>query len=137
MRIYFYFCSKERNSELFSECSMVRNSKNLFLFLFHGTVQNSEHFIFRRIVRNRIPRVCFYFCSTVQNFENLSLPRNGLEFREFSVPRNSQNSAGTNQCLCQSRLPQNNFYVGNCQPYVGPFHELLFRKVERFLMKGL
>jgi hypothetical protein len=51
-----------------------------------------------------------YFCSTERNSELFSLPRNGSdrnserhlilfhgkEFREFSVPRKSRNSAGTN-----------------------------------------
>jgi hypothetical protein len=34
----------------------------------------------------------------------------GMEFREFSVRRNSQNSAGTNQLFRPFRLPRNNFF---------------------------
>ncbi len=78
--------------------------------------------LFRGMVRNRISSVCLYFCSTERNFKLFSLPRNGseqnferlllilfhgaefwafvssvewfgTEFREFSVPRNSCNSA--------------------------------------------
>ncbi len=45
---------------------------------------------------NAIPRVCIYF----------SALRNGS--REFSVPRNSRNSAGTNQLFRLFRLPRNN-----------------------------
>jgi hypothetical protein len=40
----------------------------------------------------------------------------GAEFREFSVPRNSQNSAGTKQLFRLFRLLWNNFFVRNCQP---------------------
>jgi hypothetical protein len=40
-----------------------------------------------------------------------------MKFREFSVPRNSLNSAGTNQLFRLFRLPRNNFLVGNCQSY--------------------
>jgi hypothetical protein len=46
--------------------------------------------------------------------------RFGTEFREFSVPRNSRNSAGINQLFRLFRLPRNNFFVGNCQPYSVP-----------------
>jgi hypothetical protein len=40
-------------------------------------------------------------------------------FREFSVLRNSRNSAGTSKLFRLFRLPRNNFFVGNCQPYLG------------------
>jgi hypothetical protein len=67
-----------------------RNSETLLLLLFHGTE-------FRA------------FFSSSERF--------GTEFREFSVPRNSRNSAGTNQMFRPFRLPRNNFLVGNCQPF--------------------
>ncbi len=96
--------------------------------------------LFRGMVRNRIPSVCLYFCSTEQNSELFSLPRNGsqwnserlllilfygtefraffssadrfgTELREFSVPRNSRNSAGTNQLFRLFRLPRNDFFL--------------------------
>jgi hypothetical protein len=51
-RVCFYFCSTERNSEL-------------FYLPGKGSGQNS--------------RVCFYFCSTERNSELFSLPRKGLE----------------------------------------------------------
>jgi hypothetical protein len=102
--------------------------------------------LFRRMVRNRIPSVCWQFFSRERNSELFSLPRNGsernserlllilfhgtefraffssaerfwTEFREFSVLRNSRSSAGTNQLFHLFRLPRNNFFVGNCQPY--------------------
>ncbi len=41
----------------------------------------------------------------------------GTEFREFSVLRNSQNSARVYQLFRLFRLSRNNFFVGNCQPY--------------------
>jgi hypothetical protein len=65
------------------------NSESLLLFLFHGTE-------FRE------------FFSSAERF--------GTEFREFSVPRNSWHSAGTNQLFRLFRLLRNNFFVGNCQP---------------------
>jgi hypothetical protein len=83
--------TSERNSELFSlprNCS-DRNSDNLHLILFYSKE-------FRA------------FFSSVERF--------GTEFREFSVPWNSRNSAGTNQLFRLFRLPRNNFSVGNCQP---------------------
>jgi hypothetical protein len=81
----------ERNSELFSllRNGSERNSEGLLLILFHGTE-------FRA------------FFSSAGWF--------GTEFREFSVPRNSRNSAGTNQLFRIFHLPRNNFFVGNCQP---------------------
>jgi hypothetical protein len=70
--ICFYFCSTERNSELFSlpRNGSERNSESLILFLFHGTELRA-----------------FFF----------SAEWFGTEFREFSDPWNSRNSAGTNQ----------------------------------------
>jgi hypothetical protein len=41
----------------------------------------------------------------------------GTEFREFCVPRNSRNAVGINQSFRLFRLPGNNFFVGNWQPY--------------------
>jgi hypothetical protein len=35
----------------------------------------------------------------------------GTEFRKFSVPRNSRNSAGTNQLFHLFRLPRKNFFA--------------------------
>ncbi len=106
--------------------------------------QNLEHFFFRETLRNKIPKVWFYFCwkngipscflfcemllnkiskfcfycySKVRNSERffLSAERFGIEFREFSVPRNRRNFVGNNH-LFRIYLPRNNFFVGNCQP---------------------
>ncbi len=106
--------------------------------------QNNWTKWFVRTSKVGLPRVCF-FCSTERNSEHFCLPRNGselnseglllflfhctefqaffsskewfgTEFREFSVLRNSLNSAGTNQLFRPLRLPRNNFFVGNCQP---------------------
>jgi hypothetical protein len=72
-RVFFSFAERSRTE--FREFSVLlngseRNSKSLLLFLFHGTE-------FRA------------FFSSEERF--------GTEFRELSVPRNSRNSAGTNQ----------------------------------------
>jgi len=104
--------------------------------------QNLQRVFIRDMLRNKILRVCYYFCSKERNAELVSLPLNGLEqnskclllfffrgpefrvvfsseewfrteFREFPVPRNSRNSAGTNQLFRLFRLPRNNFFVGN------------------------
>jgi hypothetical protein len=111
----------------------------------NASERNSELFLFRGKVLIGIPSVCIYFCFTDPNSEWVSLLRNslernsvglllflfhitefraffppaewfGTEFRKFSVPRNSRNSAGTNLLLRLFRLPRNNFFVGNCQP---------------------
>jgi hypothetical protein len=106
-------------------------AKNMGLF---------THVFVRDVRRNGIPRVCSYFCSTERSSEFICLPRSNLEqtskclllvlfhglgipssfssaewfrteFREFSVLRNSRNSAGTNQLLRLLRLPRNNFLL--------------------------
>ena len=71
------------------------------------------------MVRNETPRILLQFCSMVRNSEHFSLPRNGFgtEFRDFCVPWNRRNSVGINQFFRLFRLPRNNFFVGNCQPY--------------------
>jgi hypothetical protein len=91
-RICFYFCSTERNSELFSLPlkGSEGNSESSLLFLFHGTEF----------------RVVF---SSAEGF--------GTEFREFSVRRNSRNSVRNNHLFRLFRLPHNYFFVGNSQPY--------------------
>jgi hypothetical protein len=84
-RVCFYFCSTQRNSDLFSllQKGSEGNSKSLLLFLFLGF------------------RVVF---SSTEGF--------GTEFREFSVPRNSRNSVGNNHLFHLFRLPLNYFFVG-------------------------
>jgi hypothetical protein len=43
----------------------------------------------------------------------------GTEFREFPIPRNSRNSAGTNQLFQRNSVFHGIiFLVGNCQPIV-------------------
>ncbi len=99
------FCPRhasERNSELVSlpRNGLEGNSESLLLFLFHGT-----EFL--------------TFFSSAECF--------GTEFREFSVPRNSRNSAGTNQLFRLFRLPRNNFFCRklptliHCRILFGPF----------------
>jgi hypothetical protein len=75
-------------------------------------------FLFRGLVQNGIPRVSFLFLFHGTEFITFfsSVEYFGTEFREFSVPRNSRNSAGTSQLFCLFSLPRNNFFVGSCQP---------------------
>ncbi len=94
----------------FRECAST-------VFWFHGTefrdvFSSAEGFgteswdfasIF--VPRNRIPSY-FLFRGRVRN----GIPR-------FSVPRNSRNSVGNNHLFRLFRLPRNNFFVGNSQPY--------------------
>jgi hypothetical protein len=63
------------------------------------------------------------FCSNLfhgTEFRAFFSPRNGFgtEFRDFSVSSSRRNSIGINQFFRLFRLPQNNFFVRNCQPYV-------------------
>ncbi len=76
-------------------------------------------FLFHGMVRNEIPRVLLQFCSAVRNSEHFCLRRNGFrtEFRDFCVPHNRRNFVGINKFFRLFRLPQNNFFVGICQPY--------------------
>jgi hypothetical protein len=83
--------SLSRNSEHFSlkRNGLERNSESLLLFLIHGMK-------------------FWAFWSSAKWF--------GMEFWEFSVPRNSRNSVGTNHLFRLLRLPRNNFFVGNSKP---------------------
>jgi hypothetical protein len=88
----FYFCSTERNSELFS-------------FPLKGFGRELWEFASIFGPRNGIPS-CLLFHGRVRN----GIPR-------ISVPRNSWNSVGNNHLFRLFRLPRNNFFVGNSQPY--------------------
>jgi hypothetical protein len=105
----------KQNLERFFDASEQKFRK--FAVYFCPTQWNSEPF--------SLPRN-----ASEQNFESLHLfPYNGTEFRaffssvewfgmwEFSVLRNSRNSIGDNHLFRLFRLPENNFFVGNCQPY--------------------
>ncbi len=82
------YWSTEWNSELFSlpGNGSERNSESLLLFLIHGT---------------EFPVVF----SSAEGFR--------IEFWEFSVQRNSQNSFGNNHLFRLFRLPKNYFFVEN------------------------
>ncbi len=75
-------------------------------------------FLFLGMVQNEIPRALLLLLFHDTEFRAFFSSSDwfGTEFREFSVPRNSRNSAGTNQMFRPFLLPQNNFLVGNCQP---------------------
>jgi hypothetical protein len=118
-RVYFYFCCTERNSQL---CSLPwngseRNSENLHLFWFHGTVC--------RVVLSSVERfgtelceVCFYFYSTERNSELFFLLRKGLEqSSEIFCSAEYPNSVGNNHLFRLFHLPWNYFFVGNSKPY--------------------
>jgi hypothetical protein len=110
-KITFTKTHAPENTMFSSETASERNSERLFLFLFYGTefqVVLSSAEWFRRELRELL---LFLFHGT----EFPAFFRK--EFREFSVPRNSQNPAGTNQLFHLFRLRQNNFFVRNCQPY--------------------
>jgi hypothetical protein len=75
-------------------------------------------FLFRGMVRNKIPRVLLQFVPRYgipSIFLSAEWVRNGI--RDFSVSSNRRNSIGINQFFRLFRLPQNNFFVRNCQPY--------------------
>ncbi len=109
--------ASERKSELLSLLRNVseQNSKCLLIFLFHGTElfslpQNGSEGNSERLLLTFFMHGKFWeIFSSAERF--------GTEFWEFSVPRNSRNSAGTSQLFPLFRLPRNNFLVGNCQPY--------------------
>jgi hypothetical protein len=79
---YFWFQGTELRVGSLPLNGLEQNSKCLLLFLFHRTEF----------------RVVF---SSAEWF--------GTEFREFPVPRNSRNFAGTNQLFRLFNLPRNNF----------------------------
>ncbi len=99
------FSSEKCNSERLAISSNLR----LQLIFFHGT-EFRVGFSSAEWFGTEFQVFCFYFCFTVQNSKHLAPPEwFGTEFREFPVPRNSRNSAGTNQLFRQFRLPRNNF----------------------------
>ncbi len=63
LRVCFFFCFTDRNSELFLFCGMVRNEIPSVCFNFVPRYGIPSCFFFRGMVQNRIPRVCFYLCS--------------------------------------------------------------------------
>jgi hypothetical protein len=131
-RVCFYFCSTERNSGLFSLPlkSSEGNFESLFFIWLHGTEfrvvfssaqgfgREFREFAFIFVQRNGIPS-CFLFGGRVRN----GIPR-------FSLPRNSRNSVGNNHLFRLFRLPRNNFFVGNSQPYSEPIVIKEFRPKE-------
>ncbi len=97
-------------------CSLPLKEKchEIFFILCFGTKLRKFASIFvpqkRSCFLFEIPRVCFYFCSTRYGIPSIFL------FRQFSVPRNSRNSVGTNDLFHLFRLPLNYFFVGISQP---------------------
>jgi hypothetical protein len=125
---------------------MVRNGilESLLLFLFHGTefrvvVSSAEGFgrEFREFASIFVSRTEFGvvfsfpegFGREFREFASIFVPRNGIPssflfhgrvrngIPRVSVPRNSRNSVGNNHLFRLFRLPRNNFFVGNSQPY--------------------
>jgi hypothetical protein len=125
---------------------MVRNGMPRVCFSVCSTERSPSCFLFFGIVRNGIPRVGFFFfygtefraffssaewfgtefrelilflfhCTEFRGFFS-SAKRFGTEFREFPNLWNSRNSAGTNQLFHNILSSAENFFVGNCQPYL-------------------
>jgi hypothetical protein len=115
-RVYLYFCSKERNSESFSLLlkDSVQNPESLLpIFVMPNGIPNI--FLFRGI-----PRVCFYFCSTVKSsklffFHGMVWNRIPRDFCSTEQPEFRRNEPKLFRLF---RLPRNNFFVGNFQPYI-------------------
>jgi hypothetical protein len=106
------------NTMFSSKTASERNSESLLLFLFHGTELRLVSLPRNSLEQNSKCLLLFLFHGMEFRAFFTSAERFGTEFREFSVPRNSRNSAGTNQLFRLFRLPRNYFFVGNCQPYL-------------------
>jgi hypothetical protein len=115
-RVCFYVCSTERNPSCFLFFGIVQTGIPRFCFFFVPWYRISSIFLFRKMVRNGTLTFLFH-CTEFRGFFS-SAKRFGTEFREFSVPRNSRNPAGTNQLFLLFCLRLKKFFVGNCQPYL-------------------
>jgi hypothetical protein len=105
-KVFFYFCSVKWNFDLFSllRNTLEQNFKSLIFVPQNGIPSYS--------LPGNSPERCFYFCSTVREFRAFffSTEGVGMECREFSVPRSSQNSIGNNHLFSLFRLSWNNFF---------------------------
>jgi hypothetical protein len=103
------FSSAEWFGTEFREATSIFNLRDGIpsCFLFCGRVRNGilRGYFYFFYPRNGIPS-CFLFRGRVRN----GIPR-------VPVPRNSRNSVGNNHLFRLFRLPRNNFFVGNSQPY--------------------
>ncbi len=95
--LLIHFCSKERNSALFSLPlkGSEGNSESLLLFLFNG-----KEF-----------RAVFF---SAEGF--------GTEFRELCVPRNSRNSVDNNHLFPLFRFPRNSSFQQFSISLIGGVH---------------
>ncbi len=86
--------SSKQNWERAFVSEMLRNWIPRDLLLFFYTERNSELLFFPRNVSEQNSESLFLFFARLQNSEHFpSAEGFGTEFREFSVPQNSQNSA--------------------------------------------
>jgi hypothetical protein len=113
-----YFCSTERNSELFSLPRNGSGQNSKCSLLFCSTERNSELFLFRGMVENGIPRVSFYFRSMVQNSEHFSPLQKSSEWNSESFLFRGTAGIPPEQTNCSvySVLRGIIFFVGNFQP---------------------
>ncbi len=79
-------CSTKHNWERVFVCAMLRNGILRVCFYFCSTELNSELFSLLWNGWNGIPSVFIYFCFTERNSELFSLSRNGLEWNSKSLP---------------------------------------------------
>jgi hypothetical protein len=70
------------------------------------------------MVGNEIPSICFYFCS-MERIQVVFFSAEWFRTDSESLLLLTACSSGTNQFFRLFRLPQNKFFVGNCQPYPG------------------
>ncbi len=110
----------ERNSELFLFRGMVRNGIPTVCFYFCSTERNTELFSLPRKGSEPNSEIMLLFCFHGTEFQVVfsSAEGFGTEFREVSVSRNSRNSVGNDHLFRLFRLPRNYFFVGNSQPYL-------------------
>ncbi len=74
--VFFYFCSTERNSELFfssAKCSGTKFRKFSSIFAPRNGIPSC--FLFCEMLQNKVSKVCFYFCSAKCS---------GTKFRKFA-----------------------------------------------------
>jgi hypothetical protein len=90
------------------------------------------------------PRTCMLYCSLCCSWIcvfyrppvlPLGMVRNGIPRVFCSAEKNSRNSVGINHLFRLFRLPRNNYFVGNCQPYIKPSRRN--HSVEKFNVANL
>ncbi len=109
------FCSSKHNWEHVFFSEMLWNKISKICFYFCSTERNSELFSLLLNGSERISRVWLYFFSRVRNSEHFSLPRNGSNGipRVLCSAEQPEFPFGTNHLFRIFRLPRIYFFVGN------------------------